>query len=139
MADVERIATLEKRVETLEILLNDVMHQIDKPLNSKEDSQKVGKKIVRPSQPKPSSRRKQEASDLKETLPKGFENKAKAEVLLKLIAANPDSTRNELRDLSGNSKKLTKNILHSLVELGVIKLSSKVVEDDKKVAIYRKK
>ena len=30
-SDAERITALEKRVTTLELLLNDVMHQIDKP------------------------------------------------------------------------------------------------------------
>ena len=131
ISDTERITQLERRVATLEILLNDVMHHLDNPSKSKPkaNSKKAGKKIAHPSQPK--------SLRSEETLPKGFPNKEKSAALLKLISANPDRTRGELAALSGNSKNLTRKILHSLSELGLIKVSQRVVENDKQVTIYQ--
>ena len=59
-SDTERITALEKRVATLELLLNDVMHQLDKPdrqpkakTNGKPKAQKSKTPTPKPKNAKP--------------------------------------------------------------------------------------
>ena len=92
--DTDRITALEKRVATLELLLNDVMHQLDKP-NTQPKSKVNGN-------PKGNGKPKVQKSRLPPT-PKPKQAKAKtppSEIITALLKQNPQS-RAEIESETG--------------------------------------
>ena len=87
MTDTERITALEKRVATLEDLLNDVMHQLDQP-NTQPKSKQNGKPKVQ--NKNPNKNRKQakaeKASSLKKPKPT-----PPSEIITALLKQKPHS------------------------------------------------
>ena len=94
--DADRITALEKRVATLELLLNDVMHQLDKP-----DLQPKSKLNGKPNgNGKPNKNRKQAKAEKASALKRSPTPTPPSEILTALLKQKPHS-RAEIKAETG--------------------------------------
>ena len=105
------IEALKKRVATLELLLNDVMHQLDKPT-------KQAPKRKQTQQKPPKAKQKPEQEPPKEVTDG-------ADAMLEAVRENPNSLRSELADILGIPPKLAGQQLHFLLGKHKIKMSKR--------------
>ena len=115
--DIDRITTLEKRVATLELLLNDVMHQLDKPntqskakVNGKPKAQKS-----KPPTPKP-----------KKAKPKKI---APSEIIKALLKHKPQS-RSEMEAETGLDTEAVKNCVTWMSKKDFIEKTTEKDDDE---------
>ena len=101
--DTDRITSLEKRVSTLELLLNDVMHQLDQPVN-------------KPSQKKPVEKKRPRKPSVKQDSPKPT---PPSEIIADLLKTRP-LTATEIEAETGMTPKAVQKCLNWMLKNDII-------------------